>query len=252
VGSILKIENLHYKNILNGLNLSIKEKTFNILVGSNGSGKTTLVNCIRGLLKYKGRIELDALLTQTNIGYFMNDEIMIPNNLFDELLNHLANLDYDFETAKKKIYELAKKLDIISLLYKKKEELRTFEYTLISFVFSVITDPKFLIIDNNLETLDEYYKNKIINYIKGLKKITILFVTNNSEYFYMCDNILIIKDGIIFEEFDMKDIIKHEKQLIKNGSNLPFNIDLSNKLMSYELLKKEEKDLDKMVDKIWS
>ena len=252
MGNILKIENLQYKNILNGVNLSIKEKTFNILVGLNGSGKTTLVNCIRGLLKYNGIINLDSTLTQTNISFFMNDKIIIQNNLFDELLNYLINLDYDTDTAKKKIYEFTKKLDIIDLLYKRKEELRTFEYTLISFMFSVINDPKLLIIDNNLENLDEYYKNKIFNYIKNQKKITVLFITNNSDYFSMSDNIYIIKEGIIIEEFAKKDIIKNEKSLIKNGSNLPFNMDLSSKLMSYELLKSEELDLDKMVDEIWS
>ena len=252
MGNIFKIENLQYKNILNGVNLSIKEKTFNILVGLNGSGKTTLVNCIRGLLKYNGIINLDSTLTQTNIGFFMNDEIIIQNNLFDELLNYLMNLDYDVESAKKKIYELTKKLDIISLLYKKKEELRNFEYTLISFIFAVINDPKLLIIDNNLESLDEYYKNKLFNYIKSQKKITVLLITTNSDYFYMSDNIFIINGGIITLEFTKKDIIKNEKNLIKNGSNLPFNVDLYNKLRSYELLKNEELDLGKMVDEIWN
>ncbi|MBQ2017655.1 MAG: ATP-binding cassette domain-containing protein, partial [Alphaproteobacteria bacterium] len=39
------------------MNFSLKEKTFNILIGENGSGKTTLVKCIRQIINYEGDIE---------------------------------------------------------------------------------------------------------------------------------------------------------------------------------------------------
>ena len=41
--SVLKINNLQYKDILNGVTLSLKENYFNILVGKNGSGKQLLL-----------------------------------------------------------------------------------------------------------------------------------------------------------------------------------------------------------------
>ena len=67
MSSILKIENLNYKNILNDLNLTLKDKKINILVGSNSSGKTTLVKAILNLINYTGSIIfMDELIDKKN------------------------------------------------------------------------------------------------------------------------------------------------------------------------------------------
>lgn len=257
--SVLKIDNLKYKDILKDITFSLDNKSFNILIGPNGSGKTTLVNCIRGLLKYDGNINIfNNNIKQKNsfniyreVGFFTDEEILLEGNVLEELLNLLKNLDYNEERAKKMAFALAKKLDITGVLYKRKKELLDYEKTLVSFVFSVIYEPKLLIIDNDLENLDEKYKEKIFNYIKNQKKITVLFITNNSDYFYMANNFLFLKDGKIMLYGNLEEVIKSEKTFIKCGSSLPFSIDLSNKLISYELLTSIHTDIEKMVNEIW-
>lgn len=252
--NVLKIENLKYKSILNNVTFSLSPKSFNILIGSNGSGKTTLVNSIRGILDYEGKIEVcdkNILENYKEIGFFIDDEIFLENIAFNELTNLLVNLGYEEEFAKKKVYEVSKKIDASYILFKKKEALFKFENTLISFIFSIIHNPKLLIIDNDLEELNEKYKNKIFEYLKKQKKMTVLFITNNSEYFYMAENFLILNNGTITDILNFEELVKEEKKLLKNGSNLPFAIELSNKLISYELLNSRETDLEKMVNEIW-
>jgi len=254
--SVLKIDKLKYKDVLKEITFSLEDKSFNILVGANGSGKTTIVNAIIGLLKYDGNITLlgnDIKNKENNseVGFFLSDNIKLEDNLFNELLSMLKNLNYEEEKAKKRIFSIAKKFDITSILYKNFEELLEYEKVIISFVFSIVHDPKLLIIDNDLEKLDNKYKNKILNYIKTQKKLTVLFLTNDSDYFYDADKVLLLIDGKVIELNSFEEVLKSEKKLIKCGSSLPFYVDLSNKLISYELLSSNILDAEELVNEIW-
>lgn len=255
--SILKVENLKYKDILKDITFSLEENSFNILVGQNGSGKTTLVNAIRGLIKVEGNIivlnnNIDykkKACFYKDIGFFVSDEIYFEDNIFNELLGLLINLKCEQEKAKKRIYSIAKKFDITSILFKNINELLGYERTLVAFFFSIIHEPKLLIIDNDLENLNEFYKDKIFNYIKNQKKITTLFITTNSTYFCKADQIIFLKDGKILDQVSFDNL--KEKVLLKCCSNLPFCIDLSNKLISYGLLENIILDAEEMVNEIW-
>lgn len=254
MAKILRIENLQYKEILKDINLELEEKTFNLLIGKNSSGKTTLVNCINQSLKYSGNILFNNQVIvepSKQIGYFNDEQYFFENIIIEELLSFLKNLNYTEEEAKKRIYTLSRKLNFENILYKEYNELNINERTLVSFLFSVIHEPKILIIDNDLETLDENYKTKIFNYIKSQKKLTTLFITTNSNYFYLANEIFFLNNGKISLKTDFDNIHEKEKLLLKSGSNLPFEIELSNKLISYELLESLQLDIKKMVDLIW-
>lgn len=254
--SVLKIEKLKYKDILKEVTFSLEDKSFNVLVGANGSGKTTIVNAIRGLIKYEGNITLSGInikskLDNREVGFFLNDNIELEDILFNELLNMLKDLGYEEEKAKKRIFSITKKFDATSLLYKNVEDLLEYESVIMSFVFSIIHEPKMLVIDNDLEKLDNRYKDKILDYIKEQKKLTVLFITNDSEYFYEADKILLLIDGKVTMLNGVQEVIKEQKKLIKSGTNLPFYVDLSNKLISYELLSSNVLECEEMVNEIW-
>lgn len=254
--SVLKVDKLKYKDILNDVTFSLEDKSFNILVGANGSGKTTIVNAIRGLIKYQGSIVLfgnDIKNRDSNreVGFFLNDNIKLEDNLFNELLSMLTNLGFEEDKAKKRIFSTTKKFDATTFLYKNLEDLLEYEKLIISFIFSIIHEPKLLIIDNDLEKLDGKYRSKILNYIKSQKKLTVLFITNNSEYFCDADKLLLLIDGKVTELNNFEEIFKNEKKLIKCGSSLPFYADLSNKLKSYELISSNILEAEEMVNEIW-
>lgn len=255
--NVLQIQNLKYKNILKDITFSLEEKSFNILIGKNSSGKTTLINCIRGIFNYQGNINIlnnnikNDVNIYKNIGFFIEEQIILQNTLFYDLLNTLINLDIEEEKAKKIIYGLANKLDISHLLFESKDNLSYIDNILISFMFSIIHDPKLLIIEIDLDVLDEKNKNKIFNYIKSKKKLTVLLVTNNSEYFKMADKLLFLDEGKIVLTGKLEELTREEKLFIKCGSKLPFEIDLSNKLISYELIGDINLDIEKLVNEIW-
>ena len=62
---MLKLENICYKNILQGINLEVQNGEFVYVTGDNGAGKTTLFNIISGIKKpTSGRV----LINERDIG----------------------------------------------------------------------------------------------------------------------------------------------------------------------------------------
>lgn len=256
---ILKIDNLHYNNILKGVSLSLKKNTFNVLMGANGSGKSTLIKTIFGLINYNGNIVFDnQLLTSTNIenlrhqmGILTDDNILLEGNVLFNLMYPLKNLKYSEQEAKNKIYNIADKLDINKLLFKNISELSFSERKIVKFSISIIHEPKLLLIDDTFDELDNYYRSKVLTYLKKLKKTTILFVTNNEKDIQISDNLFIIKNGKVKEFSGIDEALKNEKIFRESNSRLPFCVELSNKLKFYDLIDDDIFDLNELVNEVW-
>lgn len=259
MGYILKIENLKYKDVLKDISFSLKENSFNVLVGENGSGKTTLVKAIVNLIKYEGTITLLGTEINNenvrdlikNIGVLTEDNFLLNETSLYNITYPLLNLDYEETEAKKKAYEISKKLDIDNLLIKRAEELSLSEKKLVLFAKTIIHNPKLIIIDDTFEELDNYYRNKILNYLKAQKDKTILFITNNEEDILIADNLLIMKDGQVTESNSVKKLVNNKKVFIENNIKMPFLVNLSHKLIQNKKLKKIILDEEKLVEVIW-
>lgn len=241
--NVLKIDNLKYKDVLKNITFSLKEKNFNILISQNDHVVKTLINCIRGLLKYEGTIRV----VNREVGYFLDKNIYFESSVFDSLYELLINLNYSNIDAKETIYDFCKKMNATNMLYKKIEELSSCEKALVTFIHSVIYKPKLLIINNDLEIFDDKKKNTILKLIKKQKTV-VLFITTNPNYFKHADTLFVLNEGEIFE---LEHLENEEKTLVKNNSKLPFNIEISNKFISYGLIDSCEDSIEMLVDKIW-
>ncbi len=256
--SILKVENLNYKKILNDVSFSLEENSFNILMGKNSSGKSTLCKSIFNILEYSGSIYFDnILLTDTtisnvrkNIGFVTDINFFDLGTLLSNIIFYLSNLGYSNLEARSKAYEVTRKLGISNILSKDITTLSSSEQILSKISIVLSSNPKLLILDIALDDLDINHKEKLISYLKK-SKITILMVTNNEEDLLLCDSVLLIKNGKV-EQVPNKMIIENSKVLAKYNLKCPFVMDLSSKLRSYELLDKEELDIDKLVNKLWN
>ncbi len=258
----LKVENLYFKDILTDANIELKPGTINALVGKSGSGKTTLLKSIVGFIDYSGTISLDGVVFNKknieeqikNIGIYLNTKILENKSVILNLMSPLLNLNYQEENAKKNVYELTKKLGIDDLLYREVNTLSHSQKKVVAFVQSIAHSPKLILLDNLFCSLDEYYKEKITSYLKSLKKSKksiILFTTNNGEDLMFADNLSIIKNGKIIEQGESIELLKNETLFLKNDIEMPFIVDLSNKMKTYELIDRPIYDMNEMVDEIW-
>jgi zinc transport system ATP-binding protein len=75
---MIKIKNLSFSydkiDVLQDINLTIKQKDFLAIIGPNGGGKTTLLKLILGILQPKnGEIILQDGFNRVNLGYVPQD-----------------------------------------------------------------------------------------------------------------------------------------------------------------------------------
>lgn len=255
----LKIENLKYKDILNDLSFTLEDKTFNILCGPNSCGKSLLVKCILGLTKYEGSVYVfGELFTKENeenlrkkIGALTDFSQLLNGTVLYNIEYPLKNLDYSEDKAREKAYSICKKLDIHDIVFKNVDELSISEKKLVLFASAVVSEPSILMIDDSFDDLDCYNRKKIMNYLSSKTKSTILFITNRAEDYLYADNILIMNNGKIIINEIAKEALKNDKYFVKNNLELPFLVDLSNKLKSYGLIDDIILDVEKMVNSIW-
>lgn len=258
----LIVESLYFKDILKDINFKLKGGSINALMGKNGSGKTLIFKSIFGLVDSNGTVSINQITKtkdnadefKTNIGIYLGIKTLQTKTVFSNIIEILNNLNYDEEKAKNKIYQLAKKLDIENILYKNVEKLSHSQKKVVSFAQTVIHEPKILLLDGIFESLDNHYKNKIVTYLKQLKKnkkSIILFTTNDSENLWLAENLLIVKNGKLVCNKSIEELLEDENMFLKNDIKLPFLVDLSYKLKAYDLIDRLIYDLDEMVDEIW-
>ena len=201
--NILEIKNLSIfykeKNILEDINLDIKENEIICIMGSSGSGKSTLLSCLNGfLIENGGSYTGDIFFRGENIKNIKPIELKrIISTLFQDSkpfdFSIEKNLTYAMEFYDGKIKEKKEKVKIllesVNLYDEVKDNLNLSPYKLsggqrqrLCIARMLTTCPEVLIFDEPCSYLDE--KNSIIieSLIKELsKKYTIIISTHNEK-----------------------------------------------------------------------
>lgn len=254
----VKIKNLNFnfenKVLFNNLNLRIKEKTWNCLIGNNGAGKTTLLKIILGLIVTDG-VYINNIKIDNNNKYelrkkvgcvFENPEYnLICETVEEELAFPLENIELEEN-------EINTRIDNIFRIFKFNRERKTSihdltieEKQILAIMVSLITGPNILILDEAFSFMRKSKKNEVLTILKQLD-ITVISVTHDVEEIMFSDNIIILEEGKITIN-DKKEIVL-EKEIL---NNFPFIIELSKKLKYYELVDDISYSYKELVDKIW-
>lgn len=266
--SIIKIKNMSFsyknKSIFNNFDLEIEKGKFIHIVGSNGSGKSTLVKILLGLIKAEGYInvyrmnmcEANLMDIRRNIGVVLEnpDNTFVAETVADDIAFALENLQYTPKTIESKIKKISEYLKIEDLLEKNPHYLSGGEKQLVALASAMVTEPKILILDEALTMLDGVEKDNILKLLKRMvkeKKITIINVTHDMEETTYGDQIIVLDKGKIIFNDDKEIVYKEEKKLKSVGLELPFMVDLSNKLRYYGLVDDDILSMNEMVNHLW-
>lgn len=193
---MLKIKNLtvkYEKTVLENINLKLDKKIYG-LMGTTGSGKTTFIKAILGLIKYEGEILLDGKQLDIRKGFqivFQN-----PFNSFDSKrkvgfsiseIIRLNSSNYILE-------ELAEKVEINpEFMNKYPSELSGGELQRLSIARALAGTPQVFILDEPTSALDVENQKKILDILKSLKNITVIFISHDMNVLkYISDEILIL------------------------------------------------------------
>lgn len=242
------------KTIFENISWIIEENTFITLCGKNGIGKSTLIKTILEKVPYDGVIKKENL-DINKIAYLSENPnvSIVGDTVIEELRTVLKKQKYTEEEIKDKIKRIIAEFKLEKIENKLTTHLSGGEKQLVSFVKTILKNSKILILDNCFSMIDKIKKEKLIKYIKKYKqenKITIIHITNDTNDILYSDIMAILTEKELISG-KIEDILKKESDFKENKLELPFMVDLSNKLKYYDLMDKPIYELDKMVNHLW-
>ncbi len=203
--------------ILNGIDLDVKEGEFVAIVGASGSGKTTLMNVI-GLLDRptEGKYVLDGVdidsasdrdlsfLRNQKIGFVFQTYNLVPKT------NAVKNVELPMLYAgigrkerTKRAVELLKLVDMGERTKHLPEELSGGQKQRVAIARSMANDPAIILADEPTGALDSKTGRHVMDLFHKLNQEqgkTIVLITHSDELAEETQRIITIKDGHIMGE----------------------------------------------------
>lgn len=248
-----------YKNtkneVLKNITCSIKSGEITCIIGKNGSGKTTLLELISNLrTPTEGTITYDNFtISKTSeiinkdfwfeVSYNTNNlENFLDTTIKDNFTLRLKQYNYNNLKIKERILNSLKMLGLDeSYLDRNILELSSGEKIRVEISYSLLLNPKIIILDNPTITLDEEGIKTLIKILKTLKRRynkTIIIGTNDIEFVHkIADEIFVLNKGQIVLKGDKYEIFKQEDKLKKYGIIPPKTILFSNKVLKEKNIK---------------
>lgn len=246
---VVQIKNLNFNYgenvIFNNFNLNISEGKFVTILGKNGSGKTTLAKILGGF--YKKNILIYGENDYQNIKVIF-DDLDFDGIVMNILINSLKGLDK--KEISDRVIEVSKLFGFDKLLNKDYDMLCLKDKKIVNLGIGILSKPKVLVLDNILEGLDKKNKNIILKKLKKLK-ITMINLSNDVNDALISDEVVIIGGGKVLLKGSKKRVLEDENFFETYDMELPFTVNLSNKLKFYELIDRVYFDDKKLVDDLW-
>lgn len=261
---LLEITNLCYQNLFENLSFKVEQGKFITISGGNNCGKTTLIRILGGQIPIEKTIKLlgmhieeypQNLWKEITGTVIPQDSVEFLFKTVEEELNYAIHLFKKTEEEKKETYkEIIKKYKLTKFQKKNPNDVSEFIKIKLLIAKQLLGSPQVLFLDDICEELEAKEKKEMINLLRTLQLetgISIVMTTSNLNIALESDYLLIISEKKILLEGEPLSIIEKDNVLNKIGLELPFMVDLSVKLMDYNLVEKTELDIDRLVDNIW-
>jgi multiple sugar transport system ATP-binding protein len=217
------------QNVIDNINLEIKDKEFIVLVGSSGCGKSTILRLISGLEEITGgEILIDDKVVNNihpkdrDIAFVFQSYALYPHmSVYDNIAFGLKMRKYDKKTIDIKVREAAKALNLDELLDRKPKQLSGGQRQRVALGRAIVRNPKVFLMDEPLSNLDANLRVQMRAEIKQLHKklgTTFIYVTHDqTEALTMGDRIVVLDKGKIQQADTPEEIYKNPKNKFVAG-----------------------------------
>ncbi len=222
--SVIKVKNLTKKygdfTAVDDISFEVKKGEIVGFVGKNGAGKSTTIRTMMNFIApTKGTCELcnqDSVTSSKSIrysvGYMPSDAMFyegVTGKEVFKLCTKIGNVPFE------KVEELCKFLELD--MSKKVSELSLGNRKKVSIIQAILKDTELLILDEPTSGLDPLMQERFFELLLERQKQggTIFLSSHNlTEIEKYCDRVLIIKDGKIIDEIDMKNSEIRKGQIV--------------------------------------
>ncbi|WP_457570359.1 ABC transporter ATP-binding protein [Desulfurobacterium sp.] len=203
---ILKSEVFH---AVKGVSFSLHKGEVLGIVGQSGSGKTTVGRAILGLVPYEGEIEFKGKTMSC-----MFQDPLASLHPYLSIRRQLLDILPDEDRIKKLFASF--NLNYERLSGKKPSELSGGQRQRVIIIRSLLVSPDLIIADEPISMLDVTLKMWVLKTLRELKEnfdLSMLFITHDLlTTKYICDRIMVMKDGEIVEEGTLEEIFENPKE----------------------------------------
>lgn len=207
-------------NALDGIDISINQGEFVVILGPSGAGKSTLLNILGGMDKVtSGTIKIgenniekynDKQLTKyraTDIGFIFQFYNIMPTLTVEENINLIKDLTNITKDSK----EVLKSVGLLKHKDKFPSELSGGEQQRVSIARAIMKNPKILLCDEPTGALDSKTGVEVLKLLRQQSDYdtTVIVVTHNSLIADIADRVIRIKNGKV----ESNEINKHPKNI---------------------------------------
>ena len=199
--TILKLENVSKSfftlegeiEVLNSINLNLKEGEKIAIVGPSGCGKSTILNLISGLISPdKGTIELNG-----DVGYmFQKDNLLEWRTIYKNITLGLEIKGKISKEQKAYIDNLLKKYNLYEFRNSYPHELSGGMRQRVSLIRTLVLNPSILLLDEPFSALDSQTKitvNEDVYSIVSKENKSVILVTHDiAEAIAFCDKVFVL------------------------------------------------------------
>jgi multiple sugar transport system ATP-binding protein len=196
-------------DVIHGIDFSIGNGEFVVLVGPSGCGKSTLLRMLAGLEEISaGEILIDGKVVNEleskdrDIAMVFQSYALYPHMTVRENMGFSLRLrNADQATTSVRVDKAAKILNLDALLERHPRELSGGQRQRVAMGRAIVRDPKVFLFDEPLSNLDAKLRVAMRAEIKALHqrlKTTTVYVTHDQiEAMTMADRIVVMHDGIV-------------------------------------------------------
>ncbi len=205
------------------IDLTLPANGVTVLFGPSGSGKTTILRCIAGLEAATGYLSMGNEVWQDDrSGRFLPTWQRELGYVFQEasLFEHLdvrRNLDFGLrrtgierQAARKALDDAIELLGIASLLDRSTINLSGGEKQRVAIARALVTQPKILLLDEPLASLDVARRKEILPWLERLHRelqIPVIYVTHSlDELAKLADHVVMLENGRVTASGSLREI----------------------------------------------
>lgn len=207
---------------LKDVSLSVEKGDYFVLLGPSGAGKTLILEIIAGIIQAEnGEIFLDnenitnKKIQKRKIGMVFQDLAVFPHLSVKENIEYpLKNHRINKLIIREKVISISKKLDINHILNRKPTTLSGGELQRVALARTLVSDPKILLLDEPLSSIDIQLKNDLRKLLRRINKAgqTIIHVTHDyEEAVLLANKVAILNEGKLLQTGTAREVFQFPK-----------------------------------------
>ncbi len=220
--------------VLRGLNLTVEDGEILCLLGPSGCGKSTVLRLIAGLetpdagtITVNGQVIINTPIHERGFGLMFQDFALFPHlNVFDNAAFGLRMHGVPKAEIRRRVGEVLELVRLAGFEKRSVGELSGGEKQRVALARSLAPEPRLLMLDEPLGSLDASLRTQLIGEIRAIIKaaaLTAVYVTHDrGEAFSVSDRLGLMNNGKI-ERIGTPSAIYDHPETVFSAAFLGFN-----------------------------